>query len=221
MSEIQLTITEENYLKALHYLMQEEPGKLVSTNALAQRLHTKAATVTDMLRKLHRKDLIAYVPYRGTKISEKGQAQATRIVRKHRLWETFLVEKLGFKWDEVHAIAEQMEHIQSPELTNRLEAFLGHPQFDPHGDPIPNREGKFPPAKHRALSAIPASQSVTITAVNDRNSDFLKYLAELHFKLGDTLYIEKIESFDQSVRVQHEGNTTQLSATAAANIYVK
>lgn len=201
--------------------MQEKHKTLVSTNALAQRLHTKAATVTDMLRKLHRKELVEYQPYHGAKISKLGQVQAIRIVRKHRLWETFLVEKLGFSWDEVHDIAEQLEHIQSPALTQRLEAFLGHPQFDPHGDPIPNKNGQFPAAEHQLLSAAREGTSVQIKAVNDRNSDFLKYLANLHFKLGDILHIEKIESFDQSLRVKHQDQSVQLSATAAANIYIK
>jgi DtxR family transcriptional regulator, Mn-dependent transcriptional regulator len=135
MKEI-FTLSEENYLKAIYHLSKEE-DESVSTNALAERLETTAASVSDMLKKLAKKELIEYKKYQGVNISEKGKRVALQIIRKHRLWEVFLVEKLSFNWDEVHEIAEQLEHIDSPTLVKRLDEFLGYPKFDPHGDPIP------------------------------------------------------------------------------------
>ena len=137
-----LSHTEENYLKEI-YTLEEACQKEVSTNAIAEKMQTKASSVTDMLQKLSSKELVHYKKYKGTRLSEKGKTKAIVIIRKHRLWETFLVEKLNFLWDEVHDIAEQLEHIKSEKLTNSLDAFLGYPTIDPHGDPIPNGNGKI------------------------------------------------------------------------------
>src|SRR6056300_1724498 len=140
------TKTEENYLKAI-YVLESKFGKEVSTNELANKLDTKASSVTDMVKKLAKKELITYEKYKGVSLSKKGKNIAISIIRNHRIWEVFLVEKLHYKWDEVHEIAEQLEHIKSDELVDRLDDFLEHPSFDPHGDPIPDREGNIPVRK--------------------------------------------------------------------------
>jgi len=139
---IQLTHTEENYLKAI-YKANQSSKEAVSTNSIAQEMKTSPASVTDMMKKLANKELIIYEKYRGAKLSASGSKTATSLIRKHRLWETFLVQKLGFSWEEVHEIAEELEHINSDKLINRMDEYLGYPKYDPHGDPIPNAEGKF------------------------------------------------------------------------------
>ena len=217
---LELSTTEENYLKAIYFL-NRPAGNQVSTNAIAERLQTKAATVTDMLRKLHEKKLINYTPYRGSQLTELGVDLAKKIVRKHRLWETFLVEKLDFSWDEVHEIAEQLEHIRSVKLTDRLEVFLGHPNYDPHGDPIPNKNGEVPLRENITLDQMKQGSTVVVSGVKDTSSDFLKYVARLGINLGDTLHISAIESFDGTLTIEHDSGTHQLSALAASNIYVK
>lgn len=144
------SLTEENYIKAI-YKLCEKSADAVSTNAIAEKMHTKAASVSDMLKKLSKKKLINYRKYQGVTLTAKGEKLALAIVRKHRLWELFLVQKLNFKWDEVHDIAEQLEHIQSDELVKRIDKFLDHPKFDPHGDPIPDVNGKLHPQRSRLL----------------------------------------------------------------------
>jgi len=217
---MKLSTTEENYLKAL-YTLSLEGETVVGTNALAERLQTRASTVTDMLRKLGRKNLIEHTPYRGSCITETGRRQAIRIVRKHRLWETFLVDKLQFKWDEVHEIAEQLEHIQSTLLTERLAQYLGNPQYDPHGDPIPDAQGNYPTSRSVPLQEVKTLQAVEVVAVNDSHSDFLQYLASQSIQLGDRLEILRIENFDQSYTLRHGERDIQLSATAARQLYVR
>src|SRR5688572_3663166 len=145
--------TEENYLKAIFKLLEKEKGE-VSTNAIAEKVNTKAASVTDMLKKLADKKLINYKKYQGVTLTAKGEKIAINIIRKHRLWEVFLVEKLKYKWDEIHDIAEQLEHIQSDSLIDRIDSFLNYPKFDPHGDPIPDLNGNFQQQKSQLLSTI-------------------------------------------------------------------
>ena len=138
-----MTFSEENYLKTIYHLTIISDSE-ISTNAIAEKMETKASSVTDMLKKLAEKDLVDYKKYQGVSLTEKGKLSAKMIVRKHRLWEVFLVEKLDFSWDEVHDIAEQLEHIKSEKLINKLDDFLGNPTEDPHGDPIPDKNGKLP-----------------------------------------------------------------------------
>lgn len=215
-----LSYTEENYLKAIYFIGR--PGdKLVSTNAIAERLDTKAATVTDMLRKLSEKKLISYTPYKGSKLTDPGLGAATAVLRKHRLWETFLVQKLDFGWEEVHEIAEQLEHIQSAKLTERLAVFLGNPQYDPHGDPIPNAEGVFPKREQLTLNQVEEGTRVMVKGVKDTSKEFLRYIRKTGIELGNELEVLNIESFDQSMTLQHKGETLNLSEIAASNIYVK
>ncbi len=214
-----ISLTEENYLKAIFFI-SSSARNLVSTNAIAERLNTKAATVTDMLRKLKAKDLVHYEPYKGTRLSREGEVLAVGILRKHRLWETFLVEKLSFGWEEVHEIAEQLEHVRSSKLTERLANFLGDPQFDPHGDPIPDKNGVFPKRENLTLDKAQETERVLVKGVKDSSVDFLNYVARLGIKLGDELEVLSIESFDQSVRLKHGSELLQLSAIACANIYI-
>lgn len=177
------SFTEENYLKAIFKLL-EKGGKTVSTTAIADRMNTKAATVTDMLKRLAEKKLINYQKYQGVTLTDKGKAIAVSIIRKHRLWEVFLVEKLHFKWDEVHDIAEQMEHINSDELVNRLDGFLNHPKFDPHGDPIPDAKGVFNRKKSLLLAEIAVGETCVMTGVVDHSTSFLQYLDKVGLSIG-------------------------------------
>jgi len=216
---LNLSLTEENYLKAIFFISGNE-GNLVNTNAVAERLDTKPATVTDMLRKLKNKELIIYQPYKGTRLSEEGRLYAIQILRKHRLWETFLVDKLGFGWEEVHEIAEQLEHVRSPKLTERLSAFLGNPQFDPHGDPIPDERGVFPVREDLTLDRAKAEQEVLVKGVKDSSTEFLNYVAKLGIRLGDELKVVNIEPFDGSVLIKHGEAEFRLSAQASSNIYI-
>jgi DtxR family Mn-dependent transcriptional regulator len=215
-----LSLTEENYLKAI-YFIGGTSNQLVNTNAIAERLNTKAATVTDMLRKLKQKDLIEYQPYKGTRLKLEGKVKAIGILRKHRLWETFLVEKLAFGWEEVHEMAEQLEHIQSAELTERLSAFLGFPEFDPHGDPIPNKEGVFPRRDNVTLDRVSPDTAVMVQGVKDSSTEFLNYIAKLGIQLGDHIAVKSVEEFDRSLVVEHKNQQYRLSALAAANLYIK
>ncbi len=214
-----LSLAEENYLKAIYFISGFE-SNLVNTNAIAERLETKAATVTDMLRKLKKKGLVSYTPYKGVRLSKDGETIAIAILRKHRLWETFLVEKLSFGWEEVHEIAEQLEHVRSPKLTESLAHFLGNPQFDPHGDPIPNKDGVFPKRENLTLDKTRVGDQLLVKGVKDSSVDFLNYVAKLGIKLGDSLEVLAIESFDQSFKLLHGAKEIHLSSMASANIYV-
>lgn len=214
------TFTEENYLKAIHFLSQgSEKG--ATTNAIAERLETKAASVSDMLKKLSDKNLLIYKKYQGVKLTPEGKEVAIRTVRKHRLWEVFLVDKLGFGWEEVHEIAEQLEHIQSIKLTDRLDTYLGHPKYDPHGDPIPDKDGNFPKRSETVLEDCLPLSSVILKGVKDTSPEFLRYLEKLGIGLGANIDIMEKEVFDGSmkVRINHDG-TASLSATVCSNLYV-
>ncbi|MDT8346978.1 MAG: metal-dependent transcriptional regulator, partial [Flavobacteriaceae bacterium] len=192
-----LSLSEENYLKAIYHLEWEHPDG-VSTNAIAEKMDTKASSVTDMLKKLSDKKLVKYKKYQGVKLSTAGNIKALKVIRKHRLWEVFLLEKLQFGWEEVHAIAEQLEHIQSDKLTDRLEAFLDYPKRDPHGDPIPDAEGKYRVSNTLLLSQLTAGQQAILVGVKDSSAEFLYFLDKHSIRLGETLSIEEIEEFDQS-----------------------
>jgi DtxR family transcriptional regulator, Mn-dependent transcriptional regulator len=195
------SITEENYLKAIYMLKESNAGRDVSTNDLSEHLQNKAASVTDMLKRLAEKKLINYQKYKGVVLTGKGEKLAIRIIRKHRLWETFLVEKLKFRWDEVHDIAEQLEHIQSDELVNRLEDFIGNPRFDPHGDPIPDAKGQFNHSKSKPLNQYKQKGVFLLEGVNEHSVSFLQYLTSIGIKIGDTIKVEAFNEFDNSYKV--------------------
>ena len=214
------SFTEENYLKAIFFLSRNE-NKGVSTNAIAKRLDTKPASVTDMLKKLSDKELILYKKYKGVELTKNGETVAINIIRKHRLWEYFLVNKLGFGWDEVHEVAEQLEHIQSPKLTNSLDAFLEFPKYDPHGDPIPDKNGIFPKHSRDTLDTFDTGSQLTVTGVRNSSPEFLKYLEKLGVDLGCPVEILEIEDFDKSMSVKIKDKTVNISALSAKNIYAQ
>lgn len=195
------SFTEENYLKTIYTIASKQQEE-VSTNALAEMTATKAASVTDMLRKLADKELIHYKKYQGVRLTEEGERLALQIIRRHRLWEVFLVEKLGFGWDEVHAMAEDLEHIRSEELVSRLDNYLGNPRFDPHGDPIPTPAGQMPEMGYRKLSDVVTGEEVCLMAVLEHSTEFLQHLNHSNLTLGSLVTVSEINGFDKSVLVQ-------------------
>lgn len=214
-----LTYSEENYLKTIYHLSQNQK-KGVSTNAIATRIETKASSVTDMIKKLNDKQLVEYQKYQGVRLTATGLYSAKMIVRKHRLWEVFLVDKLGFNWDEVHDVAEQLEHIKSEKLIDKLDAYLGYPSEDPHGDPIPNARGEIKKINKKILSELKVGQKGICVGVKDSSSEFLQYLDKQHIALGSEIIIAEIETFDQSFVIQVEGQTITISKKIANNLYV-
>ncbi len=215
---MELSLAEENYIKSIYHLAESGNGE-VSTNAIADDLHTKPASVSDMMRKLSEKGVIQYQKYKGVQISEKGRKIALTVIRKHRLWEVFLLEKLGFKWDEVHDIAEQLEHIKSPLLIQKLDAFLGFPSVDPHGDPIPDENGEIHFQPQLALSELEVNQYGTVVNVPDSNPALLRHLDQIKMQLGSKVkIIEKVE-FDGSVLIEINNQPPiYLSGTISQNI---
>lgn len=217
----QLTYTEENYLKAIYSIQQASDTGEVSVNEIAERMQTRPATVTDMLRKLSEKELIHYERYKKIKLAQTGLSAALLVLRKHRLWESFLSSKLHFSWDEVHEVAEQLEHIQSQKLIERLDSFLGYPEYDPHGDPIPKSNGELPKSTTKILSEIIVGGNCKIVAVKDTTSSFLLQLERFDIKIGSTLTVTEIMPYDKSIVVKNEkGKSFQLSEKIAANLLV-
>lgn len=193
------SVAEENYIKSVYHLQQQ--SNRVSTNHLAEALQTQPASVTDMMKKLLNKKLVHYEPYKGVKLSSNGKKVALQIIRKHRLWEYFLVHTLGFGWEEVHEVAEQLEHVNSSKLIEHLDRFLGHPQFDPHGDPIPDQQGKITFRERLPLLDQPIGQLLEITGVGNESASLLEMLKHHHIHLGIRLYLTRKFSFDGSVEV--------------------
>ncbi len=214
------TLAEENYLKAIFHL-ERISGKGISTNAIAKKLDTKASSVTDMVKKLADKDVLVYKKYQGVFLTELGKGIAANIIRKHRLWEVFLVEKLNFSWDEVHDVAEQLEHIKSPKLIDELDAFLGFPKTDPHGDPIPDKEGNFQKIEKRLLSTLGTNESGICIGVNDSSSEFLKYLDRYQISLGKKIQVVSKESFDGSLTILINEKEMTISQKISNNIYIQ
>ena len=215
------SFTEENYLKIIYKLSAETDSE-ISTNAVAELTQTKAASVTDMLRKLSEKQLVSYQKYQGVRLTKKGENVALKVIRKHRLWEVFLVNKLGFNWDEVHEIAEELEHINSDKLVQQLDEFLGFPQFDPHGDPIPDKHGRMPEYGYKNLSEILINQEVVMMGVAQHSTSFLQYLAKIGLHLGVTINIAEINDFDKSLTIKIGGsNQNFISYEVAKNLLVK
>lgn len=215
-----MTFSEENYLKTIYHLTTISESE-VSTNAISEMMETKASSVTDMLRKLSEKSLVNYKKYQGVSLTEKGKLTAKMIVRKHRLWEVFLVDKLDFSWDEVHDIAEQLEHIKSEQLINKLDDFLGNPTEDPHGDPIPDANGQIINTEKHLLSELFENQSGICVGVKDTSSEFLKYLDKQEISLGSKIEILGKESFDLSLIIKLNGTELTISNKIASNIFVK
>jgi DtxR family Mn-dependent transcriptional regulator len=214
--------TEENYIKAIYKLSHQLQGN-VTTNAIAEMLQTKAASVTDMIRKLSAKKIVNYEKYRGVVLTEKGKHIAVSVVRKHRLWEVFLFEKLNFGWDEVHEIAEQLEHIHSELLTDKLDEFLGYPKVDPHGDVIPGKNGEMKPLPLHLLAECKTGDTLVLSGVVDHSPLFLQYLDKLGLRLGVLVEVEEVEEYDGSIIGRISGSKTPvlLSKDVARQILVK
>lgn len=215
-----ISITEENYLKAIYSIAVKETGK-IPNQTIAKELEINPATVTEMLRKLAEKGWISYNRTDGAALTEEGEHLALQVIRKHRLWETFLVRNLGFSWDEVHEVAEQLEHIQSEKLLNELDRFLGFPKFDPHGDPIPDGKGKMPEHQTILLSECKPGEIRKFVAVANHAPAFLQFLDKIGLQIEDFIEIEEILEFDQSMHVHlKEGRKTIFSAAVCAGIRV-
>lgn len=215
------SLSEENYLKAIYHL-SNHGEESVNTNAIAEEMKTAPASVSDMIRKLSKKKLVDYQKYHGVNISKKGREVALKVIRKHRLWEVFLVEKLNFKWDEVHDIAEQLEHIQSGPLIERLDEHLGFPKFDPHGDPIPNALGEIAPIPTTTLSMLKSGSKCRVVCAKDSSSDLLLYLDKINVSLGARLEVTEVHAFDASFSVQVNGaSPLTLSSKVTENIIVE
>lgn len=214
-----MTLAEENYLKAIFHLENQSDGE-VSTNSLAEEMNTKASSVTDMIKKLAEKNMISYVPYQGVTLSDAGRSHAVKIIRKHRLWEVFLLEKLHFSWDEVHDVAEQLEHIKSEKLTDKLDEFLGFPKIDPHGDPIPDKEGRIEIVDKISLADAATGNSYVCVGVDDSSNEFLKYLDGNNISLGTTIKVLHKEPFDNSLRIKYNDTELMVSPAVAQNLFL-
>ena len=218
-----LSVTEENYLKAL-YKLSDGSNKSVNTNALAELLKSTPASVTDMIKKLHEKKLVDHVKYKGANLTHEGAKLALSIIRRHRIWEVFLVETLQFSWDEIHEVAEELEHIASDLLIERLDIFLGYPEIDPHGDPIPSADGHI-----RSIAAVPLTQITDfqhawkVSAVTEDDTDFLRLLTRMGIALGTVLNIVEHHPFDDSYVVKIAPNATEILITSkvAHNLLLK
>ena len=211
---------EENYLKTI-YTLEKEFGNEVSTNLIAGKIKTKASSVTDMLKKLATKDLVVYKKYQGVYLTELGRLSALEVIRKHRLWECFLVQKLQFNWDEVHDIAEQLEHVKSEALINKLDAFLKFPKLDPHGDPIPDAHGRTILNKTVSITDMKIGSAGVFVGVRDSSSSFLKYLNKKNLALGDKIKVIDIEPFDSSYHIETKTHRLVITSNVAENLCLK
>ena len=202
------TQTKENYLKAIYLLQlkQEE----VTVTSIGENLQVSKPTVHNMIKKLSEKGWIEYQAYKPIRLTTKGKKVAALIIRKHRLAEMFLVQMLGFGWEEVHQIAEEMEHLKSDALFDRIDEILGYPPTDPHGSPIPNKNGEYQPATYKPLSAYSAGDSLTLQAIGDSSSALLELLNERQISLGTTFTIRKVEAFDKTFYLDY-GDQTNVS----------
>jgi DtxR family Mn-dependent transcriptional regulator len=220
MADAKYTSSTENYLKAIFHL-QKTDGT-VTTNDVANELQTRPASVTDMLKKLKAQKLLLYEKYQGFRLSSDGRKVALQIVRKHRLWEYFLVEKLHFGWDEVHEIAEELEHISSKKLIDRLDEFLGFPKTDPHGDPIPDSNGKFTPARQVDLLNLPMNKLAEVSGIGDQSPEMLELLSHKNIALGTKLEVKKKFAFDNSLELKIKNQVVvTVSEHVAKNVFAK
>lgn len=219
--DMQLTTTEENYLKAI-YKISEKSKKSARTSSIAKSLSTSSASVTDMLQKLAEKELINYEKYMGVTLKPSGISIATDLIRKHRLWEVFLVDKLRFSWDKVHDIAEHLEHIDNHELIARLDAYLDYPRFDPHGDPIPNAEGKITLRNQKILSDMHVGQKGVLIGVKEHSTEFLQYLNKMKMGIGSKIEILDFNIFDKSMSILLDQETElSISKEISTNLLIK
>lgn len=221
MASTPFSFTEENYLKAIYTLSERNQSFDTSTNEIAERINTKPPTVSDMLRKLTEKKLVSYEKYKRVQLTKLGRQAAIFIIRKHRLWEVFLHDKLQFAWDEVHEVAEELEHIHSEKLILSLEKYLGYPKYDPHGDPIPSASGELNQMNRTFLLDIDEGQNCHVVGVKDSSTPFLQYLQQLKIGIGTKIkVIEKI-AFDGSLIISlKKGEQQSVSKKFAENVLV-
>lgn len=214
-------MTEENYLKSLLYLQINRVKELgVGTNELAEYLNIKPATANDMLKKLKEKKWVDYKKYGKIFLTPKGKKIAVEVLRKHRLWETFLYEKLSFTWDEVHEVAEQLEHIQSVKLIDKIDEMLDFPEFDPHGEIIPNKNGELKIHFKKTLNEIEVGESCKMVSVNDNSTNFLQYVVKVGLGLNNVIKVLSKQSFDDTIEIEVDGNTSNVTQRFAKNIFV-
>jgi DtxR family Mn-dependent transcriptional regulator len=210
--------SEENYIKAIFHLQKDGT---VTTNELSAELHTRPASVTDMMKKLRTKKLVHYRAYRGFRLTPEGNKVALLIIRRHRLWEYFLAEKLKFSWDEVHAVAEDLEHVSSKKLIDKLDEFLEFPRFDPHGDPIPDSNGRIETAKQVCLTELPLNKPAVVSHVSDQSTEMLELLGHKKIAIGTKLEVKKKFTFDLSMEIKVRQQSMNISEQLAKNIFVK
>lgn len=215
-----LTFTEENYLKALLKITLDSGNAEVGTNELASSLDVKPATANDMLKKLKDKKLVDYEKYGKITLTTDGKTNAMNIIRKHRIWETFLFEKLEFSWDEVHEVAEQLEHIQSQKLIDKLDKFLGYPAFDPHGDPIPNKNGELKVQFKKTLAEVNVGTSCKMIAVKDNSTSFLQYVVKVGLGINNKIAVVSKQDYDAITVIEINGKQSSVSQKFAENIFV-
>ncbi len=215
-----LSYTEENYLKTLLKISLDKEKEEVGTNELASLLSVKPATANEMLKKLKKKKLVDYEKYGKITLTKTGKKNAIDIVRKHRLWEAFLYEKLEFSWDEVHEVAEQLEHIQSEKLIDKLDKFLGHPKFDPHGDPIPNKKGEIKIQHKKTLAEVSVGKSCKMIAVKDNSRSFLQYVVKVGLGINNEIKVLSIQDYDSMMVIEVNGQRSSVSQKFAENIFV-
>jgi DtxR family Mn-dependent transcriptional regulator len=216
---LNFSTSEENHIKTIFHLQQQEA--MVTTNELAASLQTKPASVTDMMKKLKNKKMLHYQPYQGCRLTVEGEKMALSIIRRHRLWEYFLAEKLKFKWDEVHDVAEDLEHVSSRKLIERLDEFLGSPKFDPHGDPIPDNQGRVEISHQRSLTDVPMNKPVAVSQIKNQSAALLEMLKLQQISIGTKLEIKKRFAFDNSLEIKIKNKQAfTISEQQAKNIYV-
>ena len=210
--------SEENYLKTIFHLQTKDDN--VTTNELAERLQTKPASITDMMKKLKTRKLVNYQPYRGFRLTPEGKKIALSIIRRHRLWEFFLAEKLKFNWDEVHEVAEQLEHVSNKKLIDKLDEYLDHPKFDPHGDPIPDTNGKMEASRQISLAMLPINKPAKICYVADQSELFLEYLQEKKINIGSLVVVKKKFGYDDSMEIKSDNKLLTITGQLAKKIFV-
>ena len=216
---LNFSTSEENYLKTIFHLQTKEDN--VSTNELAEKLRTKPASITDMMKKLKTRKLVNYQPYQGFRLTPEGKKVALSIVRRHRLWEYFLAEKLKFNWDEVHEVAEQLEHVSSKKLIDKLDEYLAFPKFDPHGDPIPDTNGKMDAAKQINLSELPVNKPAKVCFIANLSELLLEHLNEKKINIGTSIVVKRKFSYDDSLEIRLDNKLLTISDQLAKNIFVK
>ena len=216
---LNFSASEENYLKTIFHLQTKDDN--VTTNELAGKLHTKPASITDMMKKLKTRKLVNYQPYQGFRLTAEGKKIALSIIRRHRLWEYFLAEKLKFNWDEVHEVAEQLEHVSNKKLIDKLDEYLSFPKFDPHGDPIPDTNGKMETGKQINLSELPINKPAKVCFIANQSELLLEHLNEKKINVGASVIVKRKFSFDDSLEIKLDNKLLTISDQLAKNIFVK